>query len=245
MLGHKLSLDTEEVLRLAASGGVAPARRGFASHLQEVEADSFAGSFLLPIWLVTRHARRQGWSREALRGEDVVYQLALRCGASFQSTVRALERHGFVTALDARRLLNVKPKVVKARLGHRSPAADPWSDAWRLTPADCGLDMELVVGDTVALDLTPDDLRDEWSVDLRGDARAPVPEASPLEPPRPRPFRAAEPGVAALRLASDFDGNHGVRAFSLTVVPRERGLSRANRARMVRDADGSERRDAA
>ena len=236
VLGHELSLDTEEVLRLAAAGraGV-QVGRGLASQLQEIEADSFAGSFLLPIWLITLHARRQGWSREELRHEDVAYQLALRCGASFQATVRALERHRFLTASDQARLLGVKPKEVKARLGHQAPVADPWSDAWRLTCADADADIEVAVGDTVAVDLGHDGA--EWRLLETPDAAlAPVTDELLPRPTPAKAFRATGPGMAGIRFArspSAADPGGASLAFDVTVSSRERGLSRANRVRMI------------
>ena len=63
ILNHKPSLDSGDVLRRAAANKVAREILGFASYLQEIEADSFAGDFLLPRWLLAFHARKQGWSR--------------------------------------------------------------------------------------------------------------------------------------------------------------------------------------
>ena len=66
VLLHEPSLDTPDVLRRAATGLASPQRPGFASWIQEVEADAFAGEFLMPRWLIVDHATAQGWSRDDL-----------------------------------------------------------------------------------------------------------------------------------------------------------------------------------
>ena len=54
------------------------------------EADAFAVGFMLPKWLVVGHCARQGWRIADLLRPEVVYQLSLRLGASYEATCRAL-----------------------------------------------------------------------------------------------------------------------------------------------------------
>src|SRR6266404_1266294 len=72
VLEHPLSLDGEEIL-----AGEMPR----TCDETEVEANGFAGEFLLPRWLLAYHAKRQGWNTESMRDPMLVYQLSLRAGA--------------------------------------------------------------------------------------------------------------------------------------------------------------------
>lgn len=227
LLGHAPSLDSPGVLSDAASGRPRPLISGFASYLQEVEADAFAGAFLLPAWLVTRHARRQGWTRAMLRTAAPAYQLSLRCGASLQAVVWALERHHVISAADRDGLLRIRPREIKSDLGHRKPDADAHNDAWLLSERDVGLELEVAVGDTL-------------SVVDGGDARAvrsPLAEVLEPLPPVERSgcsarFLVARGGATSISMQSNALPPAG-GAIGIMAVDRERGLSRANRARLA------------
>jgi predicted secreted protein len=231
-------------LRRAAFNQPAPKMRGFASYLQEIEADAFAGAFLLPLWLITHHARKQGWSRTALAQEDVVYQLALRCGASFQATVWALDRHQIISAEDRDRLLNVKPKSIKARLGHSRPIAETRADAWKLSLGDVGSDIAVIVGDTVTIALEQQaaggflwDYHDGIS-NLANVGTEVALDRTAVGAPTVRSFlfRAIAPGAAEVTFEHKrpWEGQPIERAaFKVFVFEAEQGLSRANRARLI------------
>ena len=153
IMNHEPSLDSPNVLRRAAYSQKAPKISGFASYLQEIEADAFAGAFLLPNWLITHHAQKHGWSRSDLTREETVYQLALRCGASYQATVWALERNNIINPAAREQLIEVKPKQIKQRLGHVREAAETRNDAWVLNEGDDRADLAISVGDTITVDL--------------------------------------------------------------------------------------------
>lgn len=153
ILNHEPSLDSPNVLRRAANSQASRKILGFASYLQEIEADAFAGAFLLPQWVITHHARKQGWSRSSFTQPNIVYQLSLRCGASFQATVWALERHGIIPTDVRTYMLSLKPKTLKAELGHVNAISSTRADAWHLGNADAGADVALSVGDTVTVTL--------------------------------------------------------------------------------------------
>jgi Zn-dependent peptidase ImmA (M78 family) len=245
VLAHEPSLDSPNVLRRAASSKKAPKIEGFASYLQEIEADAFAGTFLLPNWLITHHANKQGWSRKYLSQEDTVYQLSLRCGASYQATVWALERNHIINEDQRVNLLGVKPKQIKASIGHFAGAADTRNDAWVLNEGDDRADIAINIGDTVTISLkqqagagylwmpkcsSPNTLIElDTSVDLEPDLIG--------GPSTKRAFyRADTQGVSTLpfehRRLWETEALKEI-AFHLFVKPPEKGLSRANRARLV------------
>src|SRR5271170_3694853 len=78
-LRHDPSLDDESILRRMPIGAQP------SGDFQEVEADAFAVAFMMPRWLIGWHGERQGWTVEAFRRPDIVYQLALRIGASYEA----------------------------------------------------------------------------------------------------------------------------------------------------------------
>ena len=90
LLRHQPSLDDESILRRMPITGSA------AGDFQEVEANAFAVMFMMPRWLIYWHAERQGWKADDFRRPNVVYQLSLRIGASYEATCWTLARHRLV-----------------------------------------------------------------------------------------------------------------------------------------------------
>jgi Zn-dependent peptidase ImmA (M78 family) len=245
VLAHEPSLDSPDVLRRAAFNQKSRKISGFASYLQEIEADAFAGSFILPNWLISHHARKHGWSRSDLSNEDIVYQLALRCGASYQATVWALERNGMIDENDRARLLNVKPKQIKYRIGHVPATAETRNDAWLLNESDSRADIAINVGDTVTISLSQ-----QAGAGYLWLPRAPPPAVLreldtivQVEPNRVgatsirRSFYLAEKqGVGSLPFEHKRpweSTSYEEVTFHLSVTKPEQGLSQANRARLV------------
>ena len=135
-LDHKPSLDDENMLRrppFAAAPGC---------ELQEVEADAFAGGFLIPRWLIAWHAKRQGWQGKDFADPHVVYQLSLRLGVSFKAMWWTLQHYGLIEMGTAHTLGKMKVRDLKeALLGDYSPP-DYRCDVWLLTERDEGLSIE-------------------------------------------------------------------------------------------------------
>ncbi len=106
--------------------------------LQEVAADTFAAEFMFPRWLLVAHARRRGWGPNDLRTPDMVYQLSLRIGMSYEATCFALASHAMLRRAEVDALLAVPPKASKQRaLGNIEPPS--WhSDVWVLSANDAG-----------------------------------------------------------------------------------------------------------
>lgn len=132
ILEHRGSIDREILERgpLAPSGG---------RDLQEIAADAFAAEFLLPRWLYKHHIRSQGWTVSGhLRNPDVVYQLSLRMGASYEATCWGLLSHQILSQGEVDALRATQVAKLKSRLGGAFKPGTSWSDVWRLTAKDDG-----------------------------------------------------------------------------------------------------------
>lgn len=141
VLNHQASIDREILER-------APYLPDNGRNPQEIAADAFAAEFMLPRWLFVFHIRRQQWSSGHLRNPDVVYQLALRLGASFKATCWGLVGHDLLTRGDADLLVKSNLAKLKTAVGDGLMPGHGQADAWRITERD---DHTRVVGN-------PDDL---------------------------------------------------------------------------------------
>ncbi len=132
-MGHRPSLDDEEILRRMAMTAVASASD---PDFQEVEADAFAAAFIMPRWLTEWHCQRQGWLARDLASPAIAYQLSLRLGTSYEATSWTLERYRMISPPAARALREVQPRQLKIELlgGHRP--SDYRGDVWLLTERD-------------------------------------------------------------------------------------------------------------
>jgi Zn-dependent peptidase ImmA (M78 family) len=131
-LKHLESLDDETILR----------RSPFVSQpdydVQEVEADAFAVAFMMPRWLIHAHCNRQHWSIADLRRPDIVYQLSLRLGASYEATCWTLVRYKLLTLETARAHMAIQPRQLKEAILNRYRPANFRGDVWLLTDCDEG-----------------------------------------------------------------------------------------------------------
>ena len=132
-LSHLPSLDDEDVLRRMAMPSL-----NAGPNMQEVEANAFAVTFLMPKWLIAWHSRRQGWLARDLAEPGNAYQLALRLGASYEAVSWTLERHNLIGSEQGRALRAVQPRQVKAELLREYRPADYRGDVWLLTERDAG-----------------------------------------------------------------------------------------------------------
>lgn len=243
LLGHQPSLDDEDqILRRAPAG--ADARTGY----QETEADAFAAALLMPRWLMTAHAARQGWLEVDLARPEVVYQLSLRLGVSYEATVRTLERYGMIDADIRSTLLQTRPRALKAALLGDFTPPSYHGDVWLLTEKDQGGRIEGSHNDLFVIRLAelgaagylwdfetlaasgfsivhdtriPMDARTVGGPDLRQVLATPVDGAlGRLELSQRRPWTNGAP-LAALSLPFDLTG------------PEPAGLSRAERRRLL------------
>lgn len=131
-LQHQPSLDDESILRRMPLAGQS------GDNFQEVEADAFAVAFMMPRWLIGWHADRQGWTVSDLQRANIVYQLALRIGASYEATCWTLVRHRLIQQTLARELLQTQPRALKVALLETYQPQDYRGDVWLLTERDAG-----------------------------------------------------------------------------------------------------------
>lgn len=130
-LDHRGSIDKEILERgpLGPSGG---------RDIQEIEADAFAAEFLLPRWLYRYHIRAQDWTLGHLKNPDIVYQLSLRMGASYDATCWGLLGHQILQRADVDILRKEKVANLKGRLGEDHRPGNSWADVLKITEKDGG-----------------------------------------------------------------------------------------------------------
>lgn len=165
VLEHRGSVDSAIFERgpLAPTGG---------RDLQEVAADAFAAEFLLPRWLYRHHIRSQEWTvARDLRSPDVVYQLGLRMGASYEATCWGLLSHQILAQSEVDALRKVRVATLKRRLGGDYRPGNPWSDVWRLTGKDNGACLNGNPDDLLKIELDEDSSSGhQWQVKELSDA---------------------------------------------------------------------------
>ncbi|SRR5260221_5840431 len=127
VMQHPLSLDGEEIL----TGELQQDENGV-----ELEANAFAGEFLLPRWLLVHHAKRQEWNAESMKDPALVYQLSLRVGGSFEATARSLERYKIIGRQTRDELLQVAPKTIKQQILPGYSPENWYRDVWLITERD-------------------------------------------------------------------------------------------------------------
>jgi Zn-dependent peptidase ImmA (M78 family) len=132
ILEHKGSVDREIIER-------SPVEINDGRDPQEIAAEAFAAEFLLPRWLYRHHIQTQGWTvNNHLRDPDIVYQLALRMGASYEATCWGLLGHQILPREQVDALCAIPVSRLKFRLGGDFKPGNSWSDVWRLTIRDNG-----------------------------------------------------------------------------------------------------------
>ncbi len=245
LLKHQPSLDDENILRRM------PLTRAQPQDFQEVEADSFAVGFMMPVWLIQWHAARQGWKVDDFNQPANVYQLSLRLGASYEATCWSLVRHRLISMVLARRLLETQPRELKvALLGDYRPQ-DYRGDVWLLTERDADTRIEGSRNDLFVLKLKEhsgggylwdiDQLKASGFAIVR-DGREAVDDDG-IGGPVSRWVTAApsEPGTGSLSLDERRPWEDGPPLSRLQLDfdmtgPEEEGLSRAERRRLLQAA---------
>ena len=243
VLEHRGSIDREILER----GPLAPTS---GRDLQEVAADAFAAEFLLPRWLYKHHIRTQGWTVKGhLINPDVVYQLSLRMGASYEATCWGLVGHQILSQGEVDALRKVPVAKLKARLGGEFRPGSSWSDVWRLTDKDNGAKLNGNPDDLLRLEL--DEAAGsghQWQVEALRDAGYKVlsdESAFPLDPLQygasaRRTLIARPPaggvGMFTMRESQPWSNERDEDpTFSLALAllgPETGGLSRAGRRRL-------------
>lgn len=123
----------------------------------EQEADAFASYFLVPDWLITTLMQRHDWSPQHFQDPGVVYQLALRMGASYRATLFALTRNRVIASGVRQQLADVKPATIKRSLVPDHPLESTKDiDVWHLTERDEGTIIEAGRDDLFVVKLRED-----------------------------------------------------------------------------------------
>lgn len=131
-LEHHPSLDDEQVLRRS------PFQNGGLPDIQELEANTFAATFLMPRWLVMQQCRQHYWTANGLHDPDNIYQLALRLGTSYAATCYTLQRYNVIDPATAKDLLATEVRERKQNLLGEFVPKNYYGDTWLLTEADQG-----------------------------------------------------------------------------------------------------------
>ena len=242
-LGHEVSFDGEEILERSSVPGCDQI---------ELAADSFAGAFLLPKWLLQMHAKRQGWNQASMADPRAVYQLSLRAGASYEATCIALERHGIIDQATRQGLVAKPRRDIKRELLDGFEVEDFRRDVWLLTERDEGMSLEGAPEDLFVLKLTENagagylwttaGLVEAGFAILRDQRNIPPPEKAVGGPiTRELTAHATEPGRGefALELKRPWQGGGAaIASLHLTydLFGKEVGMPRAARRTLARAA---------
>lgn len=247
-LRHLPSLDDENILRRMALTGASDSD---GPNMQEVEADAFAVAFLMPRWLVEWHCARQKWLARDLVRPTILYQLALRLGASYAALTWTLQRLNLITPQEGAGLRGVERKELKAELLRGYRPENYYGDVWLLTERDSGTRIEGSRNDHFVLKLNEhsgggylwnieqlkssgfavvEDRTEVVDADVIGSNVTRSVTALPEQPQRgelalveARPWQRGAP-IAEMRMNYDFTG------------PEEEGLSRAERRQLLQAA---------
>jgi Zn-dependent peptidase ImmA (M78 family) len=130
VLKHNASVDDDSILTRTPFG---------SKHYdpREVAADTFAAMFLMPEFLINAIAERQKWDYDAIRQPDVIYQMSLRLGVSYEALSRTLVKHGYLQGHESSTLLKVPVKRLKQSLLGPAVVPSDWKcNVWLLTEKD-------------------------------------------------------------------------------------------------------------
>lgn len=118
----------------------------------ELQADQFAYALVAPSWLLAHVVRARGWAGK-LRDAQVVYQLSLRLGLSYEATVWTLLRQKKIDLATARQLTTQKPITIKRALLPSGHPVTAGQDVWVLNPADRDSVLQPRAGDRFLMSL--------------------------------------------------------------------------------------------
>lgn len=144
VLGHSASQDGEnEVL----GGGGLP--------LQEIQAQSFAAEFLMPLRLVNLALDRLSLPREPASIDPVsAYQLSLEIGASYRATISRLNQLNKISYPLAKELRSYEPMQLKLEVGAGRAPENSRAAVWALNHELSGRHLELRTEDELHVRLT-------------------------------------------------------------------------------------------
>ncbi|MDE2238805.1 MAG: ImmA/IrrE family metallo-endopeptidase [Rhodospirillales bacterium] len=245
-LRHQPSLDDEENILRRMPLQVPP-----GGDFQEVEANAFAAEFMMPRWLIAWHTVRQGWTAADFQQPNVVYQLSLRIGASYEATCWTLARQRLILSTDVQSLLRAQPREMKIALLEAYRPQDYRGDVWLLTERDAGAKIDGSRNDLFVLRLQEhsgggylwniDQLKESGFAVVRDDLQ--IIDAEGIGGPTIRHVTAAPPDTYRGQLAIDErrpwapDPPLTTLTVELDLTgPEQEGFSRAERRRLLEAA---------
>ncbi|MGB5957186.1 ImmA/IrrE family metallo-endopeptidase [Pseudomonas sp.] len=86
---------------------------GSKGALIEQEADQFGYNLLVPRKLIVKIMQRKQWTKAQLFCPDILYQLALRMGVSYEAAAWSLSRHNVMSTDEVRQMLRTTPAMIK------------------------------------------------------------------------------------------------------------------------------------
>lgn len=153
ILNHDPHADDDSILRRSPD-----VSRDYARLPQaEQEADAFASYFLVPDWLIGSLMQRQDWTARDLANPGVVYQMALRMGASYRATLYALVRNRVIESSVRQKLAKAQPAAIKRSFVPEHVLESTRDiDVWQLTERDEGTVIEAGRDDLFVVKLRED-----------------------------------------------------------------------------------------
>jgi Zn-dependent peptidase ImmA (M78 family) len=153
VLNHDPHADDDSILRRSLDH----ARDYVNLPSAEQEADAFASYFLIPDWLIATLMQRQRWTPDHLQDANIVYQLALRIGASYRATLYALARNKVIGTGARQQLVKAQPAAIKRALAPDHLIESTHNiDVWHLTEQDEGAVIEAGRDDLFVVKLRED-----------------------------------------------------------------------------------------
>ena len=243
LLGHDISVDSREE--------VEPGESSLPG--QEVQAQAFAATFLMPVQLVNRALSRVELPRKPNTIDpEQAYRVSLELGSSYAATVAQLRALDRISAANARELHRARPIDIKTQLALGERPANPRADVWPLRLDDSGSELWVLVGDEIHAQLPETPTTgyrwlaegDDRSIELLGSAPVGDPGTDPRRYGTCRErhlwWRTREPSDAVLEAAlrRSFERSSGEPAerfkVALHVQPTptgevEHGLSQRQR----------------
>jgi predicted secreted protein len=197
----------------------------------EVEAQAFAGEFLMPLQLVNYTLRTMGlnYRHPELAPLDV-YKLALQLGVSYRAAVTQLVNHKKLSRTVGRKFTKMSPLAIKTHVGGVKPEFS-WADVWILDEAQEGREFTPTLRDEIHVEL-PETPSTGYIWEILDPAHEVLTLASDLFEPldgeeaigsdgeRHFLFRVAEAGVGQLRFEKRrpwLDSNQPVARFEATI----------------------------
>lgn len=119
---------------------------------QEMEAQTFAAYFLMPLQLVNLCLRQMGISIPPRQiTSEQAYRLSLELGTSYAATVSHLVTLRHIGQTQANMLLRKAPKGIKLEIGRGIPPQNAWADVWSLNLSDSGRQIQVHISDELHL----------------------------------------------------------------------------------------------